>query len=62
MATIYRNGKKRIITNNGKVQLDIGSNRILVYDGTNYKFVAGDKPDNVTKIDIAKNGENVLVT
>lgn len=60
MATVLRKGKKRIITNNGNVQIDMNSNRVLVYDGTKYRFVAGDKPDNSTKIQVSEEGKNVL--
>jgi hypothetical protein len=62
MAEVLRKGKKRIISNNGHVQLDLTSNRNLVYDGDKYRFVAGDKPTGDTKIDISKAGENVLNT
>lgn len=48
------------MTNNGKVQLNMNDNRVLVYDGSKYRFVAGDKPDNTTKIQISNDGVNVL--
>lgn len=62
MATILRRGKKRIITNSGIVQVDLNSDRILVYDREKYRFLAGDKPDETVKVDISKEGVNVLDT
>lgn len=60
MATVLRKGKKRIITNNGSVQIDIDGNRVLHYDGTNYRFVVGDKTDSENKVVLSKENENVL--
>lgn len=60
MATISRKGKKRIISNNGHVQMNLNDNRTLMYDGTKYRSVTGDKPDGTTKIQISNDGVNVL--
>lgn len=60
MATITSKGKKKITTNNGAVQLDINSNRILHYDGTNYRFVIGNKSESENKVTLSKEGQNVL--
>lgn len=60
MATTSRKGKKRIVSNNGHVQVNLNDNRVLTYDGTNYRFISGDKNDGVTKIQISNDAINVL--
>lgn len=60
MATVTRKGKQRIITNDGKVQLNLNDNRVLVYDGDKYRFVAGDRNDGETKIQMSLPNQNVL--
>lgn len=60
MAQVISKGVKRIITNNGHVQLNMGNNHILMYDGTNYRSVTGDQTPGVAKVLISKDGENVL--
>lgn len=60
MATIARVGKKVINTNNGKVKLNINDNRILHYDGTNYRFLVGDNNNNNSIVLMSKSDTNVL--
>jgi hypothetical protein len=60
MAIVLRKGKKRIISNNGHIQVDLTANRSLTYDGTKYRAVDGDKPDGQTKVQISNTGVNVL--
>ena len=60
MATVLRLGKKRIISNNGHIQVDLTSNRTLTYDGDKYRVIDGDKPDGSTKLQASRDGENVL--
>lgn len=60
MATVIRKGKKRIISNNGRYQVDLTSNRTLMYDGTKYRYITGDKPDGSAKVQISKDGVSVL--
>lgn len=64
MATVISKGKKRIVTNDGSVQLDMNSNRILHFDQEKYRFIIGQRKtadastDN--KVLMSKEGENVL--
>jgi hypothetical protein len=60
MATVISKGKKKIVTNDGSVQLDINSNRILHYDQDSFRFVIGKTGDGSEKILMSKEGENVL--
>lgn len=63
MATVIRNGKKKIVTNDGSVQIDLNSNRILHFDQTKYRFLIGQKTQaatNDSKVLMSKEGENVL--
>lgn len=63
MATVRRMGKKKIVTNDGSVQIDINSNRILHYDQSKYRFLIGQKTQTATndsKVLMSKEGENVL--
>lgn len=60
MATITRKGKKRIITNDGSIQLDMNSNRILHFDQEKYRFVIGKNSAGEDKVLMSKEGENVL--
>lgn len=64
MATVTSKGKKKITTNDGSVQVNINDNRLLQFDGTNYRLIIGSKPtgegvvSNVTQI--SKPGDNVV--
>lgn len=60
MATILRRGRKKIMSNNGHVQVDVTGNRILQYDGTKYRFLVGDKDAATSKVLMSKPNENVL--
>jgi len=60
MATITSRGKKKIITNNGRVQVNMNDNRLLFFDGTAYRFVVGDKSSTESKVLISKGTDNVL--
>lgn len=63
MATVIRQGKKKIVTNDGSVQIDLNSNRILHYDQSKYRFLIGQKTNTSTpdsKVLMSKEGENVL--
>lgn len=64
MATVLSKGKKKIVTNDGSVQIDMNSNRILHYDQEKYRFIIGQRvnPDASTdnKVLMSKEGENVL--
>lgn len=59
-------GKKKIVTNDGSVQIDLNSNRILHYDQSKYRFIIGsrtagsDSTDTDNKVLMSKEGENVL--
>lgn len=62
-ATVTRQGKKKIITNDGSVQIDLNSNRILHYDQSKFRFLIGQKTSSTTpdsKVLMSKEGENVL--
>lgn len=60
MAEVIRSGKKRVLSNDGRVQLNINDNRILQNDATTYRFLIGDKPNDSSKVVMSKEGENVL--
>lgn len=63
MATVLSKGKKKIVTNDGSVQIDLNSNRILHYDQDKYRFLIGQKTttaNNDSKVLMSKEGENVL--
>lgn len=63
MATVISKGKKKIVTNDGSVQIDLNSNRILHYDQSKYRFLIGQKTTSSTddsKVLMSKEGENVL--
>lgn len=60
MANIYRKGRKKIMSNNGHVQLDVTGNRILQYDGTKFRTVIGDKTSTDSKFEVTKEGSSVL--
>jgi hypothetical protein len=63
MATVISKGKKKIVTNDGSVQIDINSNRILHFDQSKYRFLIGQKTQTATndsKVLMSKEGENVL--
>lgn len=60
ITTVSAKGKTRIITNNGRVQLNMNDNRVLTYDGSKYRFIAGDNNSLDSKIIISKEGVNVL--
>jgi len=60
MSEVIRSGKKRILSNDGRVQLSINDNRILHNDGTTNRFLIGDKTTTESKILMSKEGENVL--
>lgn len=60
MANIFRKGRKKVMSNNGHVQMDITGNRILHYDGDKFRFVVGDKTTTDSKVLMSKPNENVL--
>lgn len=63
MATVISKGKKKIVTNDGSVQIDLNSNRILHFDQSKYRFLIGQKTQTATndsKVLMSKEGENVL--
>lgn len=60
MATVTRQGKKKIITNDGSVQIDLNSNRIIHYDQEKYRFLIGKNGAGEDKVLMSKEGENVL--
>lgn len=60
MATVLSKGKKKIVTNDGSVQLDLNSNRILQYDQSKFRFVIGKTGQDQSKVLMSKEGENVL--
>lgn len=60
MATVISKGKKKIVTNDGSVQIDMNSNRILQYDQTKFRFVIGKNAADQSKVLMSKEGENVL--
>lgn len=60
MAQVISTGKKRIITNDGSVQLNLNDNRVLHYDGSNYRFVVGQKNTEENKVQMSNPGVNVL--
>lgn len=65
-ARVQYKGKKKIVTNDGSVQIDLNSNRILHYDQEKYRFIIGsrtpspDSTDTDNKVLMSKEGENVL--
>lgn len=59
-ATVTRKGKKRIVTNDGSVQLDLNSNRIVHFDQDKYRFLIGKNGVGEDKVLMSKEGENVL--
>lgn len=60
MATVMSKGKKKIVTNDGSVQIDLNSNRILQFDQTKFRFVIGKNAADESKVLMSKEGENVL--
>jgi hypothetical protein len=60
MAEVIRSGKKRVQSNDGRVQFNVNDNRILQNDATTYRFLIGDKPNDLSKVVMSKEGENVL--
>lgn len=61
--SVISKGKKKIVTNDGSVQIDLNSNRILHFDQSKYRFLIGQKTQNETndsKVLMSKEGENVL--
>lgn len=60
MATVTRQGKKKIVTNDGSVQIDLNSNRIIHYDQEKYRFLIGKNGTGEDKVLMSKEGENVL--
>lgn len=61
MTTIVSSkGQKKIITNDGSVQLNLNDNRLLHYDQTTYRFVIGQKSSTENKVIMSKTGQNVL--
>lgn len=60
MAVVTRMGKKKIVTNDGSVQIDLNSNRILHYDQSKFRFVIGATTGDNNKVLMSKEGENVL--
>lgn len=59
-AQVISQGKKRIITNDGSLQISMNDNRLLHFDGNNYRFVVGQKSADENKVILSKTGENVL--
>lgn len=63
---VQYSGKKKIVTNDGSVQLDLNSNRLLHYDQSKYRFIIGTRTPSSTSTDtdnkvlMSKEGENVL--
>lgn len=62
MAEVISRGKKRIITNDGSLQISMNDNRLLHYDGSNYRFVVGQKNAEENKVQMSNPGVNVLTT
>lgn len=64
MATVLSKGKKKIVTNDGSVQIDLNSNRILHYDQDKFRFMIGKRVNSDATTDnkvlMSKEGENVL--
>lgn len=65
-ARVQYAGKKKIVTNDGSVQIDMNSNRILHFDQSKYRFIIGGRTQSSTSTDtdnkvlMSKEGENVL--
>ena len=62
MAQVIYQGKKRIITNDGSLQINLNDNRLLHFDGSNYRFVVGQKNVEENKVQMSNPGVNVLTT
>jgi hypothetical protein len=45
---------------NGQLRIDDGENRMVLFDGTNYRMIIGVLPDGTVGIAISKVGEDVF--
>ena len=53
-------GQKSTSVLSGQLRLEEGNNRLILYDGTDYRMVIGVLPDGTIGIAISKPGEDVF--
>lgn len=58
--TITYKGQKKTDTLNSKLRIEEGNNRLLLFDGADYRMIIGILPDDTIGIVITKEGEDVF--
>jgi hypothetical protein len=53
-------GQKSTSVLNGQLRIEDGNNRMVLYDGSNYRMIIGVLPDGTVGIAISKQGEDVF--
>ena len=56
---VYK-GQQKTDTLNSKLRIERGNNRMLLFDGTNYRMIIGILPDGTVGVVISKEGVDVL--
>lgn len=53
-------GQQSTAVLNGKLRIDEGNNRLVLFDGTNNRMIIGILPDDTIGVAISKEGEDVF--